>query len=116
MEGTTGQSPGRRKHTVPVRTSNHRIDADGELQPDNEEYEKFLNGLLVVYHTAKRASGDQRLKDTGRAARVAELFDELSHLCVARCRDEIRKPTTNDDTDHEFDNLEHSGVDLEQDC
>ena len=113
MEGTTGQSPGRRKHTVPVPTSNHRIDADGDRIRTRWT---SLNGLLVVYHKAKRASGDQRLKDTGRAARVAELFDELSHLCVARCRDEIRKPTTNDDTDHEFDNLEHSGVDLEQDC
>ncbi|MFN9971188.1 MAG: hypothetical protein ACK58T_14975, partial [Phycisphaerae bacterium] len=42
------------------------------LQPENEEYRTFLNGLVDVYRKAKRASADQRLKDAGRAARVSD--------------------------------------------
>ncbi len=44
------------------------------LQPDNEEYKAFLNGLLNVYRAAKRAAADQRLKETGRTIRVARLM------------------------------------------
>ena len=77
------------------------------LQPDNAEYKKFLNGLLAVFTKAKRAAADQRLKETGRAARVAELFDDVCELCFARCGDESRQPKPDNETDREYHNLVH---------
>ncbi|MFO0427143.1 MAG: transposase [Planctomyces sp.] len=76
------------------------------LQPENEEYRTFLNGLVDVYRKAKRASADQRLKDAGRAARVSDLVDDLSGLCVSRCNAADSCSIQADDaTDHEYDNL-----------
>ena len=78
------------------------------LAPDNEEYKTFLNGLLDVYRSAKRAAADQRLKTPGRSARVRDLVDELSNLCVSRCPTEDADDTlvmSTDATDHEFQNL-----------
>lgn len=75
------------------------------LQPDNEEYKTFLNGLLDVYRAAKRASADQRLKKNGRAIRVAELVDAVSELCVSRCTADDAQLISGNETDHEFDNL-----------
>ncbi len=75
------------------------------LQPDNEEYKTFLNGLLDVYRAAKRASADQRLKETGRAARVSEHVDTLSALCVSRCKADDVQVKSDDETDHDFNNL-----------
>lgn len=86
------------------------------LQPDNEEYKTFLNGLLNVYRAAKRASADQRLKETGRAARVAELVDVLSALCVSRCKTDDVQLKSDDETDHEFDNLVQEVARLMCDC
>jgi hypothetical protein len=75
------------------------------LQPENEEYRIFLNGLVDVYHKAKRASADERLKDAGRASRVSDLVDDLSGLCVSRCNADDCSIRANDATDHEYDNL-----------
>ena len=78
------------------------------LAPDNAEYNTFLNGLLDVYRAAKRAAADQRLKTPGRSARVRDLVDELSNLCVSRCPTEDADDTlvmSTDATDHEFQNL-----------
>lgn len=86
------------------------------LQPDNEEYKTFLNGLLDVYRTAKRASADQRLKETGRAARVSELVDALSALCVSRCTADDVQAKSDDETDHEFNNLVQEVARLMCDC
>jgi len=86
------------------------------LQPDNEEYRTFLNGLLDVYRAAKRASADQRLKETGRAARVAELVDAVSALCVSRCKTDDMRVKSDDETDHEFDNLVQEIARLMCDC
>jgi transposase len=86
------------------------------LRPDNEEYKTFLNGLLDVYRAAKRASVDQRLKETGRAARVAELVDVLSALCVSRCKVDGQLLKSDDETDHEFDNLVQEIARLMCDC
>lgn len=86
------------------------------LQPENEEYKTFLNGLLDVYRAAKRASADQRLKETGRAARVAELVDVLSGLCVSRCHADAGIIETDDETDHEFNNLVQEIARLMCDC
>ncbi len=42
----------------------------------------------------------------GRQSRVAELFDDLAGLCVARSGDKAKQKTNSaDDTDCEFDNL-----------
>jgi len=86
------------------------------LKPENEEYKTFLNGLLDVYRAAKRASADQRLKETGRTARVAELVDDLSALCVSRCKSDDILLKSDDETDHEFNNLVHEIVRLMCDC
>jgi hypothetical protein len=83
------------------------------LEPDNSEYREFLNGLLNVYRNAKRFSADRRLGDSGRKVRVAELFDEVSELCVTRCgEDTVLKTASGDGTDHEFNNLLHEIVRL----
>ena len=86
------------------------------LQPDNEEYKTFLNGLLDVNRTAKRASADQRLKETGRAARVSELVDAVSALCVSRCSEGDVPVKSDDETDREFDNLVQQVARLMCDC
>ncbi len=75
------------------------------LRPDNDEYKTFLNGLLDVYRAAKRATADQRLKEAGRAARVAELVAAVSALCVSRCKLDGQFVNSDDETDHEFDSL-----------
>ncbi len=77
------------------------------LQPDNAEYKSFLEGLLAVFTKAKRSAADQRLKESGRAARVAELFDDVCELCFARCCDDNLAPKPGDETDREFHNLVH---------
>ena len=77
------------------------------LQPENEEYRTFLEGLLAVFRKAKRAAADQRLKEAGRVARVAELFDDVCELCFARCGDESHQPKPDDETDREYHNLVH---------
>lgn len=77
------------------------------LQPNNTEYKDFLEGLLAIFTKAKRSAADQRLKESGRAARVAELFDDVCKLCFARCGDESREPHSDDETDREFHNLAH---------
>ena len=74
---------------------------------DNAEYKQFLDGLLAVFTKAKRAAADQRLKETGRAARVAELFDEVCELCFARCGNESCQPKPDDEADHDYHNLVH---------
>lgn len=86
------------------------------LEPDNEEYKTFLNGLLDVYRTAKSASADQRLKETGRAARVSELVDALSALCVSRCQADDVQVKSDDEIDHEFNNLVQEIARLMCDC
>ena len=81
------------------------------LHPENEEYRLFLDGLLAVFHKAKRFAADGRLGDAGRAERVTLLFDDLSDVCVVRCgaevfaTDALDKPA--DETDREFFNLVH---------
>ena len=77
------------------------------LDPNNKEYDSFLRGLLSVYRKACIASAVQRLKDTGRSVRVAELVDEFSDLCVGRCGDAHGVRKWNSETEHEFDDLVH---------
>lgn len=52
------------------------------LEPENEEYRSFTDRLLEIYRTACRVQRDGRLNDAGRAAKVAELDDELLELCA----------------------------------
>lgn len=56
--------------------------------PQNREYRQLADGLLDVYRHAKRIKADQRLLDSTRIARVAELDDQLLDLCAARWVDE----------------------------
>lgn len=51
------------------------------LEPDNAEYRRLTDGLLVVYRAACRVQRDGRLSDAGRATRVAALDDQLVELC-----------------------------------
>jgi hypothetical protein len=81
------------------------------LDPDNSEYRSFLDGLLAVYRKAKRFAADGRLGASGRRARVAELFDDVSELCVNRCGHDATEATA-EGTDREFSNLMHEVVRL----
>ena len=65
-----------------------------------------LSRLLDVCRKAKHFADDQRLGVNGRQSRVAELFDDLAGLCVARSGSEAeQKAASSDETDCEFDNL-----------
>jgi hypothetical protein len=50
--------------------------------PANAEYRRFTDRLLAIYRQAGRVQRDGRLKDAGRAAKVAALDDEILALCV----------------------------------
>jgi transposase len=52
------------------------------LYPRKKKYQHFLDGLLELYHDAKRVAADGRLGEAGRKARVAELEGRLCDLCV----------------------------------
>jgi hypothetical protein len=58
------------------------------LNPENTDYRKLADGLLKVYNQAKRIKSDQRLLESTRISRVAELDDELLELCAERWLDE----------------------------
>lgn len=57
-------------------------------EPDNVTYRQFADRLLEIYNAAKRIKADGRLLDSTRAARAAELDDELLELCGARWFDQ----------------------------
>ncbi len=52
------------------------------LYPRTKKYQRFLDQLLELYHTAKRAAADGRLGPDGRKHRVAELEGQLCRLCA----------------------------------
>lgn len=52
------------------------------LYPRKATYRRFLDELLQLYYDAKRASADQRLGESGRKARVADLEGRLAGLCM----------------------------------
>lgn len=51
------------------------------LAPDNTEYRELTDGLLAIYREASRVQRDGRLRDEGRAAKVAALDDRILDLC-----------------------------------
>ena len=51
------------------------------MEPNNDEYRKFTDGLLVIYRKACRIQKDRRFKDATRERKVQELEDELTELC-----------------------------------
>jgi transposase len=78
------------------------------LYPRKRLYQCFLDQLLALYHDAKRAAADQRLRDAGRQQRVADLEERLGALCRPHWRDTTpaMKPHERD-----FTNLVHELVD-----
>jgi transposase len=50
--------------------------------PDNPEYRAFTDSLLAIYRRACRVQGDGRLRDAGRARKIAALDDEILALCA----------------------------------
>lgn len=52
------------------------------LDPENEEYRQFADRLLEIYRKACRVQSDGRFGDAGRAAKAAELDDEILDLCL----------------------------------
>jgi hypothetical protein len=79
------------------------------LEPENDEYRRFLDGLLEVYRTACRFSKDKRLSEAGRLRKVDELSDMMCELCGDRFADES-EPTT--DAEKDYFNLVHELVRL----
>jgi hypothetical protein len=51
-------------------------------EPDNLEYRQFTDRLLTIYRQACRVQRDGRRSPAGRAAKVAELDDEILDLCA----------------------------------
>jgi uncharacterized coiled-coil protein SlyX len=68
------------------------------LYPRQQKYQRFLDGLLALYHDAKRAAEDGRLGEAGRTERVAELEGRLCRLCRP-----YQRETTPDMKPHERD-------------
>ena len=58
------------------------------MNPENTDYRNLADGLLRVVNQAKRIRSDQRLLESTRISRVAELDDELLELCAKRWLDE----------------------------
>lgn len=79
------------------------------LEPDNQRYREFLDGLLKVYRTAKRDAADGRLSETGRLHRIDRLDDMLCELCGDRFADESEPAS---DVEKDFFNLVHELVRL----
>ena len=52
--------------------------------PSNPEYRVFTDTLLTIYRQACRVQTDGRLKDAGRARKVAALDDAILELCAPR--------------------------------
>jgi transposase len=50
-------------------------------EPHNPEYRRFTDRLLEIYGAACRIQHDKRLRDGGRAQKIAALDDELLELC-----------------------------------
>lgn len=55
------------------------------LEPEVEEYRYFADRLLEIYRKACRLQRDKRYSDAGRAAKVAELDDEVLDLVAPMC-------------------------------
>lgn len=72
------------------------------LDPENNAYRRFLDGLLELYRTACRHAADGRLGEAGRDQKVCELNDLLCGLIVDRLTDES-EPTT--EAERDFRNL-----------
>jgi transposase len=53
--------------------------------PTNADYRDFTDALLEIYHQAVRIPRDGRLGDAGRARQVADLDEEIIHLCLPLC-------------------------------
>jgi transposase len=51
-------------------------------EPANQEYRPFTDRLLEIYRQAGRVQRDGRLREPGRAAKVAGLDDEILELCA----------------------------------
>jgi exonuclease VII small subunit len=51
------------------------------IAPDNAEYRQLADDLLAIYREACRVQRDGRLRDAGRAEKVAALDDRILELC-----------------------------------
>jgi transposase len=72
------------------------------LYPLKKRYQRFLDGLLALYHDAKKIAEDGRLGFAGRQERVTELENRLFDLCRPYER-EVNEATPADERD--FQNL-----------
>jgi hypothetical protein len=53
-------------------------------EPENPEYRQFTDRLLEIYRRACRVQRDGRLREAGRAGKVAALEEEILELCASR--------------------------------
>ena len=72
------------------------------LEPENEEYRRFLVEMLDVYRTAQKFAADKRLSAAGREQKVFLLMDKVCEMCGDRFTDESMPQT---DTEKDFRNL-----------
>lgn len=70
--------------------------------PANQQYRDLTDRLLEIYRKAKQIAADGRLREAGRAQRVAQLDDEVLELCAGRWIDES---TDGDDVENDYRRL-----------
>jgi len=58
------------------------------LEPENQDYRRFLDQLLDIYRTACRDAKDKRLSTAGRENKVGLLNDQMCDLCGDRFSDQ----------------------------
>jgi hypothetical protein len=82
------------------------------LDPENEEYRRFLDQMLDVYRTAQRLAADKRLGADGRKQKVFLLMDQVCEMCGERFADNSIPQT---EIEKDFRNLVHEIVRLQGD-
>ena len=82
------------------------------LDPENEEYRRFLDQMLDTYRTAQKFAADKRLGAAGREQKVFLLMDKVCEMCGDRFADDSVPQT---DTEKDFRNLVHEIVRLQGD-
>jgi regulator of replication initiation timing len=80
------------------------------LEPENEEYRRFLVEILDVYRTAQKFAADKRLGVAGREQKVFLLMDKVGDMCGERFTDDSIPQT---ETEKDFRNLVHEIVRLQ---
>lgn len=82
------------------------------LEPENDQYRRFLDQMLDVYRTAQRFAADKRLGADGRKQKVFLLMDQVCDMCGERFTDTSIPQT---EIEKDYRNLVHELTRLQGD-